>query len=96
MKDVTRLNGCKNPNDVRQLLLRLVKRNYDANAKEPILTVEDYAYYLFPDGIGWREVRDVLLIAVYQKMHELNLLGLDTGETDDEEQLDETNNQNEA
>ncbi|MFD2569987.1 type I-B CRISPR-associated protein Cas8b1/Cst1 [Spirosoma soli] len=96
LKDVTKLNGCKNPNDVRQLLLRLVKRNYDANAKEPILTVEDYAYYLFPDGIGWKEIRDVLLIAVYQKMHELNLLGLDTGETDDEEQSDETNNQNEA
>lgn len=95
LKDVTKLNGCKNPNDVRQLLLRLVKRNYDANAKEPILTVEDYAYYLFPDGIGWKEVRDVLLIAVYQKMHELNLLGLNTGDAEEEEQVDEIDNQNE-
>jgi CRISPR-associated protein Cst1 len=93
LKDVTRLNGCKNPNDVRQLLLRLVKRNYESNAKDPILTVEDYAYYLFPDGIGWREIRDVLLIAVYQKMHELNLLGLDTGDAEEEDQ-DNTDNQN--
>jgi len=95
LKDITRLNGSKNPNDIRQLLLRLVKRNYDSNAKEPILTVEDYAYYLFPDGIGWKEIRDVLLIGVYQKMHELNLLGLDIGGVDEEDQQDKTNNQNE-
>lgn len=95
LKDVTRLNGCKNPNDVRQLLLRLVKRNYDSGAKDPLLTVEDYAYYLFPDGVGWREVRDVLLIAVYQKMHELNLLGLDTGtgELDEENQSEDSDDE---
>ena len=37
------------------------------------MSLEDYTNYLFPDGNSWQEIRDMLIIAIYQKMHELNL-----------------------
>ena len=35
--------------------------------------MKDYTDYLFSDSGNTGELRDVLLIAIYQKMHELNL-----------------------
>jgi len=35
--------------------------------------VKDYTDYLFSDAGNTGELRDVLLIAIYQKMNELNL-----------------------
>lgn len=71
-KGIKRLNGEKSSQGLRQFLLRLNSENYKNEADEPLITVQDYAEYLFPDGGNWREIRDVLLIAIYEKLHETN------------------------
>jgi CRISPR-associated protein Cst1 len=71
-KGIKRLNGEKSPQGLRQFLLKLNSENYKNEAPNPLITVQDYAEYLFPDGGNWREIRDVLLIAVYEKLHETN------------------------
>ncbi len=69
-KSITRLNGCKSSHDVRYFLLGLINKNYEDKNEKPLITLEDYVQYLFPDGVNWREIRDLLLIAIYQKLHE--------------------------
>ncbi len=71
-KSIKRLNGEKSPQGLRQFLLKLNSENYKNEAQNPLITVQDYAEYLFPDGGNWREIRDVLLIAIYEKLHETN------------------------
>lgn len=71
-KRMTRLNGAKNRMDLRSFLLKLLKENYDNGNAEPLFTLEDYVESLFPDGLYWSDVRDLLLIAIYQKLHEAN------------------------
>lgn len=72
-KSISRLNGCKNSHDVRLFLLKLIDKNYQVNNEKPLITLDEYVNYLFPDGINWREIRDLLLIAIYQLLHEKNL-----------------------
>ena len=50
-----------------------VSKNYAIGNDEAIVTVEDYTNYLFPEGSSWMETRDVLLIYIYQKLHEKNI-----------------------
>lgn len=69
-KAMTRLNGAKNNNELRSFLLRLLGQNYEEGNSEPLFSLDEYVEYLFPDGSYWKEVRDLLLIAVYQKLHE--------------------------
>jgi CRISPR-associated protein Cst1 len=69
-KSIKRLNGEKSPQGLRQFLLKLNSENYKNEAPNPLITVQDYADYLFPDGGNWREIRDILLIAIYEKLHE--------------------------
>jgi CRISPR-associated protein Cst1 len=72
-KGIKRLNGEKTSSGLRQYFLKLNSENYLNNAKLPLITVDDYVEYLFPDGSNWRELRDVLLIAIYQKLHDVNI-----------------------
>lgn len=81
-KRITRLNGARRASDLRRFLLGLVSENYNKGNDNPLITMKDYTDYLFGDGGNTSELRDVLLIAIYQKMHELNLkLEVDTEET---------------
>ena len=34
---------------------------------------KDYTDYLFPDTDSWKETRDVLLIAIYERLHDRNI-----------------------
>ncbi len=72
-KFITKLNGASKAFELRRFLLILVDENYSKNNKKPIITVKDYTDYLFSDAGNAKEIRDILLIAIYQKMHELNL-----------------------
>lgn len=83
-KCIKRLNGEKYAQGLRQFFLKLVSENYNNEAEAPLITVQDYVEYLFPDGGNWREIRDVLLIAIYEKLHELNKL-VEIPEFEDEE-----------
>lgn len=84
-KSITRLNGSKSSHDVRYFLLRLIDKNYQDKNEQPLITLDDYVQYLFPDGVNWREIRDLLLIAVYQKLHE-NQISLELELTENEEE----------
>lgn len=72
-KLITKLNGSSKAYELRRFLLSLITENYNQENEKPLITVKDYTDYLFSDGGNASELRDVLLIAIYQKMHELNL-----------------------
>jgi CRISPR-associated protein Cst1 len=71
---IKKLDGVKNSYLLRRFVLKdIVAKYYNEGNKEAIVTIEDYTDYLFPDSDSWKETRDVLLIAIYQKLHEKNL-----------------------
>ncbi len=73
-KAIKKLDGVKNSYLLRRFVLKdIVAKYYNEGNQNVIVTVEDYAEYLFPDTNSWQETRDVLLIAIYQKLHEKNL-----------------------
>lgn len=72
-KLISKLNGASKAHELRRFLLGLVSENYNKDHEKPLITVKDYTDYLFSDSGNTGELRDVLLIAIYQKMHELNL-----------------------
>lgn len=55
---------------LRGALIKIIKANFSSGAKEPLLRMKDYVDYLFPDGQYWGEVRDLLLIHLYEKYHD--------------------------
>ena len=72
-KVITNLNGIKSSYLLRRFILKIVDAHYKRGNDEPLVTVNDYIEYLFPDSSSWLETRDVLLIAIYQKLHEKKL-----------------------
>ena len=74
-KRINALDGAKNASELRRFFLKqAVAPNYSEGKKEPIISVDDYVNYLFPDGSYWAEIRDLLLIAIYQQLHERDLI----------------------
>lgn len=74
-KRIKTLDGAKNASMLRRFLLKdVVNANYTGGNKYTILTIEEYLNYLFPDGSYWAEIRDLLLIAIYQELHEKGLI----------------------
>lgn len=74
-KRIKALDGAKNASALRRFLLKdVVAANYADRNVLPIISLEDYLNYLFPDGSYWAEIRDLLLIAIYQELHERNLI----------------------
>jgi hypothetical protein len=74
-KRIIALDSIKNPDGLRRFILHyVIAENYNSGNKEAILISEDYINYLFPDRSYWSEIRDILLIAIYQEMHEKNLI----------------------
>ena len=74
-KRIKALDGAKNASALRRFILKdVVAANYAANNDNPIVSVDDYVNYLFPDGSYWAEIRDILLIAIYQELHERDLM----------------------
>jgi CRISPR-associated protein Cst1 len=74
-KRIKALDGAKNASALRRFLLKdVVAANYAVGNDHPIISLDDYINYLFPDGSYWAEIRDLLLIAIYQELHERNLI----------------------
>ncbi len=73
-KAITRINGQRSSNALRRYLLNLIAdyNKKHSDKEKPLITIEEYADYLFPDGTYWNEIRDLLLIAIYQRLHEIN------------------------
>ena len=70
-KTIKSLDGFKSAYELRRFFLKnVVAKNYNTGAENPIITLEEMVYYLFPDDISWRDIRTLLMIAIYQELHE--------------------------
>jgi CRISPR-associated protein Cst1 len=67
---------------LRSFIVRLIDKNYKAGNKDPLITLHDYVEYLFPVGTYKEEIRDLMLICVYQKLHEKEIQ-IDMDDSDD-------------
>jgi len=72
-KYITPIEGAKYSHQLRNAIIRMVKEHYKNGEQEPFIRFNDYVEYLFPDGQSWYEVRDFLLICLYEKLHELRI-----------------------
>ncbi|MBV5283641.1 MAG: type I-B CRISPR-associated protein Cas8b1/Cst1 [Paludibacter sp.] len=73
-KSIKALDGYKSAYELRRFFLKnVVAKNYKDGAKDAIITMEELVYYLFPDDVSWREIRDILLFAIYQELHAKNI-----------------------
>ena len=87
-KVIVKLNGINSAFLLRRFILKIVERNYALANEKAIVTVEDYTNYLFPETRSWMETRDVLLIYIYQMLHERKIK-VDIDETDIEEDFND-------
>ena len=76
------IEGARYAHQLRAAILRLVKIHYKNGEVEPFVRLKEYVEYLFPDGQSWYEVRDFLLISLYERLHDLRI---DPMEVSDEE-----------
>ena len=65
--------------ELRSFVIKLIEKNYKAG-NTMLISMNDYVKYLFPEDRNWSEIRDLLLICVYQKLHEN---GISIDDTDD-------------
>ena len=72
-KYLTMFEGASKAYQLRYALLKVIKKNYLRGNKEPICRLDEYVDYLFPDGQYWGEIRDMLIIYLYEKMHDNNI-----------------------
>lgn len=84
-KAIRQLDGCKGAYALRKVICKWNGDNAkDGNA--PLITVDDYANYLFADSANWSETRDVLIIAIYENAYKKQiLLDVELSEGDNEE-----------
>lgn len=88
-----KINGAKYPHQLRSFFTALDIKNYKHGANDPLFRVEDFTEYLFGDTANWREIRDVLLIAIYEKLHEQKK-AVDVPDPTDQEDDTDTQTQN--
>lgn len=72
-KAILRLNRAKYVQEVRQYLLKLINDHYVTSPGTPLIRLDDVEY-LFPETVSWREIRDLLLIAIYEKLHDNHMV----------------------
>ena len=68
-KTIKYLDGCRNAHSLRRVIAKWNGDNVKAG-KEPLIRVEEYVNYLFADGSNWSEIRDVLIIAIFEKSYD--------------------------
>ncbi|HEU19089.1 MAG TPA: type I-B CRISPR-associated protein Cas8b1/Cst1 [Deltaproteobacteria bacterium] len=69
-KYLVMIEGSTRAYQLRSALIKIIKTNYRNGAEEPVVTMDEYVNFLFPDGSYWGEVRDLLLIFLYEKLHQ--------------------------
>lgn len=69
-KNVFNLKRPEKAYEFRDALRQLEEKNLEEKKPETLFSLEEYALELFPDGTYWREIQTLLLISIYQKMHE--------------------------
>jgi CRISPR-associated protein Cst1 len=72
-KYMVQLEGATKAFMLRSVLLNMIKKNYVSGNEKTLLGLDEWVNYLFPDGHYWSETRDLLLIFLYEKLHENRL-----------------------
>ncbi len=49
--------------------LRILMRKFLSKSDEPLFTADEMVLYILPSGESWNETKDILLIALYEKMN---------------------------
>lgn len=62
-----------NRGELRSFIIKQIEHNYKDENNTPLVTLREFVEYLFPEGTGWTEIRDLFLICIYQKLHEKNI-----------------------
>ncbi|GAB6161965.1 type I-B CRISPR-associated protein Cas8b1/Cst1 [Desulfothermus naphthae] len=91
-KYLTMIESASKAFQLRAVIISLIKKHYLNGEKEPLITLEEYVNYLFPDGTYWSEIRDILIIYLYELLHKKNIEGINVEEinfTEPEEELTE-------
>jgi len=89
-KYLTVLEKSSRAYQLRAAIISLIKKNYLQGNEEPLLTLNEYVEYLFPDGQNWSEIRDILIIYLYELLHKENVR-IEIEDTLPEEPLEELN-----
>lgn len=79
----------KNEATFRNFLVQLMREQNRQNLSEPVIGLRDYDRYFLSDGVYARETRDLILISIYEKLSERNIV--DDTDVSDEELIEETN-----
>lgn len=79
-KCIQEIKNAKSSSGLTRLLINKVLAKNLEMKNPTILTVQECCEYLFPEGVFWRDVRDLFLIGIYQKLHE-NGIYLNAAET---------------
>lgn len=69
----------------RNFLIDIIEDNNSKNGKEPVITLKEYVEYFQADGVYSREIRDLMLISIYEKLCDKGIVEeLDTMEVPEE------------
>lgn len=71
-KYIQQIKNVKTSSALSHFVVKIIEQNYKLN-KSLLITAEEFCEYLFPEEVYWDDVRSVLLIAIYQKLHEKNV-----------------------
>ncbi|MCF7911363.1 MAG: type I-B CRISPR-associated protein Cas8b1/Cst1 [Candidatus Cloacimonetes bacterium] len=91
-KYMVKLEGATKAYQLRTAILNIIKKNYTTGNERTIVTFDEWVNYLFPDGQYWGEIRDLLLVFLYEKLHS----GRIKIDIDDVEQINEPLEENEG
>ena len=64
----------KNEASFRNFLIPLMREQNRQNVAEPVIGLRDYDHYFLSDGVYARETRDLILISIYEKLSERNIV----------------------
>jgi len=67
-KRLSKLRAAKYEGQIREFLLDLIKDKYEKQEAQPLIRLREYINDLFPDGTYGSEIRDLLLISLYEKL----------------------------
>ncbi len=91
-KCIQEIKNAKSSSGLTRILINKVLAKNLEMKYPTVLTVQEYCEYLFPEEVFWRDVRDIFLIGIYQKLHEKGIY-LDAAETEtaNEEETEDIN-----
>lgn len=52
----------------RNFLIDIIEDNNNRNSREPVITLKEYVEYFQADGVYSRQIRDLMLISIYEKL----------------------------